>query len=64
MPMRWRWPPENSCGIAVACVGREADLLEQLADAVAPRRAPRPMPWIVERLADDVADAQARIEDA
>ena len=32
MPMRWRWPPLNSCGIAVDVLLVEPDPLEQVAD--------------------------------
>ena len=61
MPMRWRWPPENSCGIAAGVVRRQADQRQQLGDALAPRSAARKAVR-VERLADDGGDAHARIE--
>ena len=38
MPIRWRWPPENSCGIAVVVLRVEPDRLHQplhLASALA-----------------------------
>ena len=34
MPMRWRWPPENSFGIAVVVLGVEPDALHQLLDGL------------------------------
>ena len=45
-PMRWRWPPENSCGIAVDVVGRQADDLEQLAHAPADLARARRSRWM------------------
>ena len=39
-PMRWRWPPENSCGKRFACSGLRADRPQELLDA-APALAPR-----------------------
>ena len=35
MQMRWRWPPENSCGKRLAMSGDKADRLQQLGDPVA-----------------------------
>ena len=61
--MRWRWPPENSCGYFSPSAGGEPDLAQQLA-----RRAPRiaavpsQSPMRADRLGDDVAHAPARIE--
>ena len=39
--MRWRWPPENWCGNFAMSSGRQADRLQQLADARL--AAPRPL---------------------
>ena len=51
--MRWRWPPENSCGYLLAVVGRKADL-----DAAAPptraRSCRRARAEHADRLGDDV----------
>ena len=62
MAMRWRWPPENSCG-NLARVGRiEPDEAQQLADPRARRRCSRREAEGPDRLGDDVAHAPARIE--
>ena len=60
--MRWRWPPENSCGYFLASAGFEPHLGQRPAD-------PRvPVPGVarqlegVDRLGDDVADPPARVE--
>ena len=42
MPMRWRWPPENSCGKRLTCSGFSPTRVEQLARRAARRRAPTP----------------------
>ena len=61
MPMRWRWPPENSCGIAPHRVGAQPDLVEQLGDArLALLR--RDVGVVLQRLGDDAAGRHARIE--
>ena len=63
MPMRWRWPPENSCGIAAGMLGQQADALEQLARPRASRRAPRRRArGSRSGSADDLADGHARVE--
>ena len=46
MPMRWRWPPENSDGKAVVVLGVEADELHQLLHLRACRSSPSATPWI------------------
>ena len=46
MPMRWRWPPENSCGKRVHELRPQSDALEQEGDALA----------LLLRLADAVDD--------
>ena len=44
MPMRWRWPPENSCGIAVECSGsRPTSRAARATRALI--SAPRELPW-------------------
>ena len=45
MAMRWRWPPENSCGY-VEDVARQADAVQQLIRQREPHRGSAPMPWI------------------
>ncbi len=62
MPMRWRWPPENSCGQRFGGVARQAHGVEQHVDApveIGPRRREAE---IADRLGEDVAHLQARIE--
>ena len=56
MPMRCRWPPENSCGKPSRVVGRETDELEQLGDPLARGRRRSSAP---ERLGDRRADGAA-----
>ena len=34
MPMRWRWPPENSCGTPAHVIGLQTDGLQQLDDTL------------------------------
>ena len=64
MPMRWRWPPENSCGIAVEMLVAQADQRQQLGGAIGalPRREPDEVVMDLQRLGDDVVDGHARIE--
>ena len=62
MPMRWRWPPENSCGIAAHVVGLQADGLQQLDDALFELPPGRRQPMDDQRFADDRADGHARVE--
>ncbi len=60
MPMRCRWPPEKSAGYRLACSGLRPTSVEQLAHPAAPLvgvDAERP-----QRLGDDVADRQPRVE--
>ena len=64
MPMRWRWPPENSRREPVVVLRVEADQLHQLLHAFRRARRRVARPWIVERVADDRADAAARVERA
>ncbi len=62
MPMRWRWPPENSWGQRRGGVARQPDLVEQRVD---PRRQVGGRPGeaeIADRLGEDVAHPHARIE--
>ena len=59
MPMRWRWPPENSCGKR-RVVRVEPDPIEQLADPLA--AAARGEAVGVQRLAEDLGHAHARVE--
>ena len=59
--MRWRWPPENSCGKLRICWRCRPDLVEQVRDALLF------FPAVgnavdQQRLADDVAGRHARIE--
>ena len=52
MPIRWRCPPENSCGYRLRVLGRQADQLEQLA-APGPDRRLAVAAVDLERLGDD-----------
>ena len=61
MPMRWRWPPENWCGKLSAWSGRRPTRAIRSATCVVPL-ARRADAVDVERRADDVAHALARIE--
>ena len=61
MPMRWRWPPENSCGKRSSASVAQADLERQIGDPVAQLVAARDA-VIDQRLGDDVADPQARVQ--
>ena len=45
MPMRWRWPPENSCGKRPAICGRGRPARSS-SDTRSRRSRPLPMPWI------------------
>ena len=60
MAMRWRWPPENSCAIAVLRIGIEPDLLQRRADAPAPLVVGHAGALDQQALLDDLADRQAR----
>ena len=62
MPMRWRWPPENSLRIAGHVVRAQADGLQQLDDALFELLPGFGQPVNDQRLADDRADIHARIE--
>ena len=59
MLMRWRWPPENSCGIARQGGSVEADGGEQFGEARGEARGGR---FAVdgEGLGEDLADGHAR----
>ena len=46
MPMRWRCPPENWCGITVDVAGVEADELEQLLDRPVPPALRHGVGWM------------------
>ncbi len=63
MPMRWRWPPENSCGSgrASSALGPQAHPEGECRDPLGQLAAAR-NPVIDDRLADDVANSQARVE--
>ena len=60
-PMRWRWPPENSCGYREAASGARPTIVEELADALA-RLAPLGDAVDAERLAHDPPHAVARVQ--
>ena len=60
--MRWRWPPENSCGNFSAVGGMEADQAEQLADARLDVALALDQVEGADRLGDDGIDAPARVE--
>ena len=61
MPMRWRWPPENSCGIAVDVALVEPHLAQQLADdGLALDLVLEPVDQ--RALAHDLADGHPRVE--
>ena len=62
MAMRWRWPPENSCGILLAVVGVQADERQQFADARGDVGLALDQLEGADRLGDDAADAPARVE--
>ena len=64
MPMRCRWPPLNSCGIAVRMRADEADLLQQRGDARRGARAARHEAMDRQAVGDLRADAAARVEAA
>ena len=64
MPMRWRCPPENSCGIALGVLGLKADAVEQVADPrvdVATGRDPVQFHGLADDLADPLAGVQRRV---
>ncbi len=59
-PMRWRWPPENSCGKRLTCSGERPDAFEQLAHAPLDVVAARAR--ALQRHPDDLADPLARVQ--
>ena len=63
MAMRWRWPPENSCGYLRPSSALQAHRLQRLGDARRRLAARNPIE-AGERLADDARDRLARIERA
>ena len=62
MPMRWRWPPENSCGKEFDQLGPQPDALEQDARRARGARAGVADAVDDQRLADDLAGRHARVE--
>jgi len=64
MPMRWRWPPLNSCGYRRACDGSRPTSASSACNPFAARDRTRRQSVNVERLADDVLDGHARVERA
>ena len=62
MPMRWRCPPENSCGYREAKLGSSPTRARR--DATLSLRSLPRQAVNLDRLADDVADAHARIQAA
>ena len=64
MAMRWRWPPENSCGQRRASSGRRPTLVERLGDGGGAGVAAGRGVEQVERLGDEAGDAVARVERA
>ena len=61
MPMRWRCPPENSCGKRVGQLGPQPDPLEQMRDPVA--AFARVADAVDDqRLADDLAGRHPRVQ--
>ena len=60
IPIRWRWPPENSCGKAIQMLGMQADPVDQRAalglDLIL-RHAADP-----QRRGQDLGHALARVE--
>jgi hypothetical protein len=64
MAMRWRWPPENSCGVAPAGVGIQPDL-GQRPSYPASRSAGGERRLVdLQPLRDDLGDGHARAERA
>ena len=61
-PIRWRWPPGELVRVAVVVLGVQADLLHQLLDRAAPLDVALVELVDRERLGDDRADAEARVE--
>ena len=47
MPMRWRCPPENSCGYELISSWPQAHALEQRSDALPALAADRAVPWMI-----------------
>ena len=62
MPMRWRWPPENSCGKRCELVGGRARPGPSARARGASISARAAAAMDAQRLGDQVADAAARIE--
>ena len=62
MPIRCRWPPENSCGKRLRCWRVEADQLAAVRSRVRGRRCGPGDLVHPQRLADDLADRQPRVE--
>ena len=56
--MRWRWPPENSCGVAVHGGGVEPDVVQRCRHDLAPVPSRQAAPLDEEPLLDDLGDGQ------
>jgi hypothetical protein len=56
MPMRWRWPPENSCGKAAGKLGQEAHLQQGCLHLAPPVGLVLKSLKVVQTLADYVVD--------
>jgi hypothetical protein len=62
MPMRWRWPPENSCGIAVVVLGLRPTRSSSSWTRASARRLRQPVQS--QRVADDLPHTLAWVEEA
>ena len=62
MQMRWRWPPENSCGYLAPSAGSSPTRRQELADAMLDLGLVLGEPEGLDRVGDDAVDAPARIE--
>ena len=60
--MRWRWPPENSCGYFQPSSGCRPTSAQQFADARADVALALDQVEGADRLGDDGIDPEARIE--
>ena len=58
MQMRWRWPPENSWGVAVLVEGLQAAVVHDLVDVVVELGLGNQV-MLAHRLADDLTHGQA-----
>ena len=62
MPMRWRWPPENSCGQRLERVARQPNHLQQPLDPRLQIGARLRETEVAHRLGQDVAHLEARVQ--